>query len=265
MKHFFTFLFIGILYLTLSGCLEVKSKITMNSDGSGTVEETVLMSKETASFFYEFMAIFQDPDSVKEIELFTEDSFIKQAATMGDGVTFFSREKINNDKMEGVKVIYKFKDINNLLIDQNPSVRSPIEADAEPIENKQTIGFSYKKGNPSTLKIINNSKEFESKVKNNEEHETSPEIAERLKEIMNDLKFSLTIEFPKSISETNATFRDGNTITLFDIDFGKIVQNQEKWEKFMDLPEGDFESLKKIMKDLPGIKIDLNKEIVVKF
>lgn len=265
MKQFFTLIFSGFLLLTFSGCLEVKSKIIMNEDGSGTVEEIVLMSKETASFFYEFIAIFQDPDSVKEVELFSEESLIKQASTMGDGVTFLSREKIKNDKMEGIKVIYKFENINNLLIDQNPSVRAPIEADEEPVENKQTINFSYKKGNPSVLTIINNSKEFEPTEKPLDENETSPEMEERLKEIMNDLKFSLMIEFPKGFSSTNATFREENIITLFDIDFGKIVQNKDKWEKFMELPEGDFESLKKIMKDLPGIKIDLNKEIVVTF
>lgn len=264
----FSRLFIATLFLiSFTGCLEVTSKITMNPDGTGTVEEVILMSKETYAMFNEFLAIFQDPDSLQEIELFKEESYIKQAELMGEGVSFLNRELIDNGNMKGVKIIYQFTNINNLIIDQNPASRSPIEGDEVQDDNKQTIAFNYENGNKNILTITNTGKEFQQEEKNieSEEVEENPEMENRLKEILNDLKFSLSIEFPKGFTETNADFVEGNKLTLFDIEFGKIVENEEKWKNFMEIPEGDFESLKKIMKNIPGVKVDLNKEIKVIF
>ena len=87
----------------------------------------------------------------------------------------------------------------------------------------------------------------------------------QLKQILKDLKMTLSLEINGKIEETNATFVDGSKITLFEIDFGKLIDNPEKFKEFTKVHPNSLDELKKIVKGIPGIKIEINEPMMVKF
>ncbi|MCK7522007.1 MAG: hypothetical protein MZV64_32170 [Ignavibacteriales bacterium] len=99
------------------------------------------------------------------------------------------------------------------------------------------------------------------------ESEIPPDSAdvEKMIKVMKDMRAKIEIKIDGKITNTNATHVDGNTITLFDIDFGKLISDADKLEQFKKFNPDSFEEVKKLVKDIPGIKVELNKEVFIEF
>jgi hypothetical protein len=82
---------------------------------------------------------------------------------------------------------------------------------------------------------------------------------------MKDMKAKVEIRIEGEIVNTNATHIEGNTVTLFDIDFGQLLSDTDKLEQFKKFNPDSFEEVKKLVKDIPGIKVELNKEVFIEF
>ena len=157
------FLFVPVILL-FSGCLEVKTIVNVNDDGSGTIEETILMSTEVVKMIKEFANSFA-ADSTQpheDFELYDIEKIKEQAANFGEGVAYLSSEKISTDSQEGYKAVYSFADLNKITVDQNPNKQLPSfgeEGTMSEDEGKDFLTFQFTKGNPSELKIIMPKKE----------------------------------------------------------------------------------------------------------
>jgi hypothetical protein len=75
----------------------------------------------------------------------------------------------------------------------------------------------------------------------------------------------MAIEVEGVVVQTNATHREGSRITMMELDFGKLLEMPEKLLQFSQLEPETLEDAKKFMKDLPGIKAEMNKEVMIKF
>ena len=60
-----------ILIATLSGCIDLNVLVKLNPDGSGTIEQQVLLSKEFVSMISSFMAFSEDSTS-EEFDIFDD-------------------------------------------------------------------------------------------------------------------------------------------------------------------------------------------------
>jgi hypothetical protein len=86
-----------------------------------------------------------------------------------------------------------------------------------------------------------------------------------MKFLLKDLSFSLLLNVNGEIVETNAGYRQDSEITLFKLNFEELVDNQEKLEKLKKIDMNNVKELKEIMKDIPGIKIETNDPVIIKF
>jgi hypothetical protein len=135
-----------VVAVLFAGCFQSEIVVSVNPDGSGTVTETMLMSKAmvdemkkmTEGFAkgFENAAKDQDPNAkvtktetttppAKGFDLLDEKKLKEAAAKMGTGVRFISAKKHSTDKGEGYIATYAFTDINQLKIDQNRSDAMP--------------------------------------------------------------------------------------------------------------------------------------------
>ena len=90
----------------------------MKPDGSGTIEQTLLMN--TAALKGMLGGLGGTQQSSGGIN---EDELRKAAARLGEGVTYVSSEPLKaDDGFEGAKVIYAFTDINKVRVDQDPNL-----------------------------------------------------------------------------------------------------------------------------------------------
>jgi hypothetical protein len=259
------------------GCIEVKTTIKLNKDGSGTVEETVLMSSAIVNMLRDFVNSFKefDEDSVKtekeEFNLYNEEDLKKRADNYGEGSRFVSGKEIKEEGKEGYAVIYSFDDINSLRIDQNPNSRIPeaIESDSDAEHNKEYLTFNFNKGNWNEL-IINmppasfSPEEFKEE-ENEESGEMSVEELEQSKQFIKDMRISLSLIIDGRITESNATYSSGSEVLLFDVNFNELLENPEKLEELRKTNPDNMQQLKDVIRDIPGIKIETNDPVRIKF
>ncbi len=279
MKIYTNVIVLIISIVFFSGCLQVNTNIKVNPDGSGTIEETVMMSNEVIKMFKQFASSFsEDSSKTEDFEMFKEEDARKRASDYGEGVEYVSGEHVNSDTQEGFKAIYSFKDLNLLKINQNPNSKLSMDElkgegiDQDTVDVKEEyVNFQFIKGSPSEIIVhFSQPKEKKDNKFDNEESESdtaSQNMAEmgQLKQILKDLKMTLSLELNGKIEETNATYVDNSKITLFEIDFGKLIDDPEKFKEFTKIHPNSLDELKEIVKGIPGIKIEMSEPMMVKF
>jgi hypothetical protein len=283
---------IGLILLSLVGCLQVDTLIKVKPDGSGTIEETFMMSKEVVQLMKEMaeqiMEGLAEPETgppskqpkqkqaKQSFDLFDEAKLKQETDARGGGVTYVSGKKISTDTFEGYKAIYAFADINQLKLNQNPSNSVPSGPGGSGSENKQEyVTFRFTKGRPATLIVrLSDEKpdENDDAAKSAEAPKPSPAdnqqsemMLAQMKKMFKDMKIAMAIEVQGAVVQTNATHREGSRITMMELDFGKLLQMPEKLVQFSQIQPETLEDAKKFMKDLPGIKAEMNREVTIKF
>jgi len=296
---------IVISLIALTGCMQVDTLIKVKPDGSGVIEETFLMNKafvqqmrtmmeEMAKQMEQQMAEQADqqmPEGKKEdtpqkekepqkkpesFNIFNEKELKERASDLGEGVTYMSGSKIVTDDYEGYKVIYAFNDIQKIKINQNPGEKVPSGPQPESPDSKtkeEYITFIYTKGKPSELLIKLPAEKPKEKSEDVPEDQTAAPTDDQqaeammaqMKGIFEGMKIAVAVEVEGEIIETNATHREGSRVTLMELDFGKLIETAEDFKKFSLAKPETLEETKQFMKNIPGIKVELNKEIEITF
>jgi hypothetical protein len=256
----------GILF---SGCIKVTTKVNVNKDGSGTIEEQVMMSDVVISMMNEFMSSFQDSTSATEVfKLFKEDELKEKASDFGEGVMYVSGEEIKTDGWEGYKAVYSFDDINSIRMepDPNKAIENGDEEDASE-NNEEYFSFHFTPGDVAELIISRpdlktNSEDEEENVELDTLNQT---LNDNIINMMNGMKIEIELLFNGNIVETNATYVDKSTITLLKIDFDELLKNKENLEQFKKNPPDNLDEMMEIVGNIPGMKIELQKPVIIKF
>ena len=252
----------------LSGCIEIQTKVNINKDGSGTVEETVLMSNEMIQMLNEFMSGFaSDSIQQEDFKLYNEEDLKKRETELGEGVKLVSGSEIKTESKEGYRVVYSFADLNKLKIDQNPASRVPDDTSEVEVEDKNYITFSFNKGDTPELKINMppaQKDEKEDEIKAEEDSLNDGDMSE-MKFLLKDLSISMIIKVDGEITETNADYVQDSEVTLINLNFGELLENPQKFNELKKIHPENPKELKELMKDIPGIKIETNDPVVIKF
>ena len=270
------FLLFGLLLLILlSGCFEVSTLIKVKKDGSGTIEETVLFNEGMMSGMMSGFGMEAEKETNEEQEnsFYDEEKLKKDITKYGENVSYVSSKPLEKNGKVGYEVIYAFEDITKLTVNENPAGSAmgnmPMMGTTgeQPSEN---LSFEFKKGKTSelTIKYPKLSEEIdkaeEEVPEEVEDMEMDPSEMEMMKAMFAGMKFSMKFEFDGKITKTNATNRDGSTITFVEMDFDEILKDTENFKKLNSLKENQKE-MKKIMKNFPGVKIEMNEELKVQF
>ena len=245
---------------TLNSCLQVESTISLKKDGSGTITEELILGEQMVQMMQ--MAKAQAAQAGGEVkdpmaEMLDPKKAKERAKTMGEGVEFVSIKKIDENGKLGVRTIYKFSDINKLSYDSSGAMNMGDEGPKGKKDAKDKPMFKFADGKLTIIQNIPKGKKGK-----NEAKEEEPEIDEQslamMKGMMKDMKMTLKIKFESGIAKTNATYVDGDTVTLAEIDFGKLVSDPKKLKSVMS---GDFEKNRAALKGVEGIKFE-DKDVV---
>jgi hypothetical protein len=256
----------------------VEKVIKLNADGSGTIEETVLMSKATIQQIEAMTKQMQDsvskgggaPEASKPFDLLDEKKLKQEAEQMGEGTAYVSATKLDTADSSGYKAIFSFKDINKLKIDQNPSGSTPsMGGDAPQPSNdkKELLAFHFTPGHPGELKVTMPAPNFLPKPPEAQKDDSAEDDAKlaQIQQMLKDMKVLVAIEPQGSIVKTNATYHEGSRVTLMEMDFNKLIADPAHLKQFAKANPQSLEEAKKIIKDIPGIKVETNREITVQF
>ena len=273
MKKLKSFATIVLLTYIFSGCLQISTKINVQKDGSGTINEKVLMSKTFINMMKEFAQAFQDSTSTEEFSFFKDDEIIADAKDYGDEVKYVSHNFVKDDNWEGYEVIYSFDDITKIKIDPDPDSKVGMGDGVESAcESTDYYFFKFNKGDVAELiidrppiELNNESEESSDQNPQDSSEQNEDEMGKEFLKMMEGMKVDISIEVDGNISKTNASYVDGSTVTLFQMDLSEMMKNEEAFKEFKNREPKNIGEMKKFLEKFPGMKIEVEKPVSVKF
>ena len=258
----------------LAGCFSSSWTIRLKSDGSGTIRMEYKMDKQV-------MAMIQGmgggeaavPDSSEEF--LSESDLDELAAAMGEGVRVVSAEPLpENEQSFGYTAVFEFDDINTLAIDPMEGAPESSDDGMDAEAEDPPFTFQFTRGATSELIVFMDQdseedeefddEEFEEMEDSAAEQQQNEQMAEMMKPYFRSMSFEVKLEFEGRIRETNAHYRDGNTVTLVDMDMGKIVDNDDLFKAVIN--EGDLQDEEMIARlEEAGIQMESQESIFVRF
>jgi hypothetical protein len=207
-------------------------------------------------------------------DVLDENELRNSASEMGRGVTYVSSKKITTKDAEGYRATFAFSDINKVRLDTSPSDKtpSPTGIGVEKVDEDAVATFRFTQGPPAVLVVMLPEELTSDNLQPPELPDTLPAddpqmatMAKEMKEMFKDMKVNIALEVEGDIIRTNATHREGSKITLMEVDFGKLMQNEEALKKIDQLEPRNADEARKLLKDVPGIKVEFNPELRVEF
>ncbi|HEY3897341.1 MAG TPA: hypothetical protein VGM54_01940 [Chthoniobacter sp.] len=244
----------------LTGCIQVEEIVKLKPDGSGTIEETVLIPKAALAMMRQMAG-----NGGKPLDLFDEAKLKQAAVKMGDGVTYVSGKKVSTDAGEGFTAVYSFTDANQLKLNPNLADSMP-GANASPDKDRKVewMRFHFAKGNPAEVTLtmppptLNPNKAAKSNT-------VDDGALQMMEQMLKDLKMTFAVETEGTISETNAAYHDGGRVTLLDVDFNKVLADPEKFKALAKANPQSMQEAKALLKEIDGLKVETSPEVKIKF
>ncbi len=256
------------MVVTLAGCFQVDQVVKLSEDGSGTVEVTTLLSDAVTEMMAGFGDEAKGPDGKEapKKEPFDEAKLKEDAAKMGDGVEYVSHEKMEKDGFTGVKAVYSFKDITKLKLETTPEMDGG-QGDGGDKKEGGTFKFGESAGGNPLLTVVmpKNEKKSEEPASASAQKEPSAEDLAQMKQMFKGLRFGISVEPDGDLVKTNSEFVEGSKVTLFEIDFSALLENDAKLKELQTRKPESLADMKALVKDIPGFKLNLEPEITIEF
>lgn len=265
-------LLLGVATLAVAGCMEIETVVRVKPDGSGTITERLVMSNEIVEMMKE-MAPEGQP-----AELYNEQELRDAAPGYGEGVTYVSTKDVKTEFGKGYEASYAFADINKIRVGQDPGDKMPGDG---PVEGEDDAGnfttFTMQPGSPAELVIHWPVDKAESKSVETTETASTDEAPveqsaeeqeaamEMMKMAFKDMRMSMHVEVAGSVVDSNATHLNGSRVTLVDIAFAEFLNSEEAMTKMASNSEQSVADMKEMMALIPGLKMEIEPEVTVRF
>jgi hypothetical protein len=273
--HMFRVLAAGVVALATTGCLAVDSNIKVRPDGSGTIEQTMLVNA-SAMGMMSMMGGEGEAKGASPAEMFSETKLKAEAAKLGEGVTFVSSTPLTRGDMQGVTAIYSFTDFNALRITASPPDMGNESGTVKTSGSGNDIDMVLTRKGSSSLITLDM---FADKDKpapardatadaggDNPFGDMPKEMLGMLAPMFKDMRIAVTVEPVGQIVRTNATHVDGSKITILDIAFGELFADPSGFEKMEQLGNSpSMDQIRTALSGVKGIKVNEVEKLEIEF
>jgi len=73
------------------------------------------------------------------------------------------------------------------------------------------------------------------------------------------------VEVEGRITETNARYVEGSRVTLADVDFGQLLQDEERFQELLNADPKSIEELEKLIGDNPALRVETQPTVKIRF
>lgn len=246
--------------VALTGCINSTTLIKVNSDGSGTVEQTTLMNMAAIKGMV--------PGAEKQMggAVVNRADLERTAARMGKGVRLVTADPAKGaNGWEGSKAIFAFDDINQVQVNTGPSMSGGTgdRTGSEPTSQDPVRFTLTRTGGTSTLTIAFIDKPAGDKPDSSanpmgDMDLTNPMMMGMLKSMFGGFKLNIDLEVAGAIVKTNAEYVTGSRLTLLQMDMDSLLADEAKLKALQGQigSEPSLTAIKPFLKDIKGIKID---------
>jgi hypothetical protein len=254
-----------------SGCFQMTTLVKVNGDGSGTIDHSLLVTKAALAQLRNFAALGRGGGGQAGIDLISEDQARAMAATLGDGVSYVSSEPIDTPLGQGRRATYSFTDITTVKISQQPETPGGIHVGGRGLGNGEiTCSFTRQPDGTAVVHIAVPEMKMPElpmgPLRPGSAQAPNPALAQQfamVRALLAGARVSIAMEPAGSLLRTNAPAVDGSRVTLLDVDVDQLLGNEEVFARLSDAKTP--EDLKAVLKEVPGLKIPLERDVVVEF
>jgi len=248
-----------------AGCIQSSTLIKVKADGSGTIEQEMLVGSDALNM----MAAMGGADE-RPAEMFDEASLQQTAEKLGEGVRLVSSEPVERNGMKGARAVFAFDDVNSLTISETPAI--PGAGGDEASATQPDFALKLERRGSSRVLTISTP---EPKAGEGEVPDEMPDTPEAMppeamgmmKMMFQNLKVSVAVEVDGEIVRTNADHRDGSRVTIVEVDFGELMKDEESLKAIQGkLGSGRMSpELQETMKSLKGVKVNTENVITIEW
>lgn len=251
--------------LAISGCFQDEKVVKLKPDGSGTIEQTVVLGKIAMQQLRQMLAGNTTVAQAAPVDLLEEAKLKEGASQWGEGITLVSAREITTPIGQGYKATYAFTDINQLKLNLNPGAALPPTSRLRPKDDgkkQEPVTFRFQKGTPATLTIVAPPSGVSIKQ---DESEVPPEVLTQMMRFLEDMKVSCVLEVSGKIQETSAQHHDTRRLTLFRLDMNNLIAAPDTLRKFLNARPQTLADAKVLLQNVKDMQVDSAPEITVKF
>lgn len=198
-------------------------------------------------------------------EMFSPEKAKAKATTMGVGVTFEKVEPLIAKGSKGARTTYHFADINKLQISPTDTMKnaSPMADAAPPAAKSKPVVFAYA-GGTLTMTMPEQPAADPGADLAPAGAEDNPQAEAMMKQMLGDMKISIKLVAEPGIASTDATYHDANTVTLMEVNMGKLLEKPETLKKLQSAPKDNPAAAMELLKGIDGMKMETQKTVTVK-
>lgn len=286
---------VGLVGLVLlAGCIKAKTVVTVEKDGSGTVEQTM----HTKALDLGFPGM-EKPTPEEELAAAREQAE-KNAQKMGEGVTVQAVERAApRDGWSGIRTVYAFQDVTKLNVEPMPDAElggglqmggpgpggagfPPAGPGAEPGEtapmeeedDDDPVRFEFTAGPTPKLTILTPpmTPPAEAGPPEGEGNQQEQAMAQMMMmQFLDGMLVEVQVKVAGRITDTNAKYVSASRqiVGLLRMDFGALTKNPAAFGKLMSMGEGaTSEEVEKQLQD-PAlgkhIKMETQERVEITF
>jgi hypothetical protein len=247
------------------GCFQFSTLLTVRGDGTGTIQQRLLFT-QAALAQLRSLSIMRGSRG-QDFDPITAEQAAAAAAAMGPGVTYVSSTPLTTAEGQGRESTYRFTDINQLRLAELPSNPGGVSVRAQGLGALEPVSFTLAKtpeGN-ALLRIVIPRPPFATSGASAMAERTGVSVDQlaTFKPMLAGARASIAVRPVGRLIGTNSAYVEGNRVTLIDFDLDQFLNDESALLRLRGV--SSEEQAKAVLKDLPGIKLNLEPEITVEF
>jgi hypothetical protein len=263
-----------------AACFQSETVIRVKADGTGTIEQTNLANKEMLG-----MAAGMAKQAVENAggatggtapnmdnlgDLFDEAKIREQASSFGLGVRFVSSAPLAQNGLTGVKATFAFDDVRLLNLNNRqggsgatptPQLRFDLE---KPVgEGPTLLRIRLPQGARSSA---DPPAETAAPATPAQRPDLPPEALAMVRTMFKGARVDVAVEVDGAIVTTDAPKRDGSRVSIFALDFERLLSDPSKFSALQGLKPGtDFATARKALEGVPGVLLPSAPTVTIEF
>ena len=265
MKRILRALFVVAAASSLTACFEMKSLVTVNKDGTGTIEETALVGAQLKAMLGSLGAQPSpdgQPNPAEGLKDLLPDKAKaeERAKKFGEGVAVKSHEEVTTpDGRSGVKVTYTVADINKVKY-------APFDAKGQDGGEEKPMTFSLSGDTLTLVSPPDPEKKPDASTKPQIPKEQLQAQMAMMKPMFAGMRMTIQVKGGGGIASSDASHLEGDTVTLMDMQMDKLMDKPEIFTEFMEAAENNLTQAQAAekFKGVDGIKVEGKKSVSIK-
>jgi len=249
--------------LTCGGCFEFSTVVTVQGDGSGTIEQRVLFTPAALAQI-RGLAVGGRAEP-PAFDLLSEQQARARVTAFGTGVRYVSSTPIDTTEGRGRDVTYAFTDISHIRLDEQPPVLGGVSSPAlDIVTSPVSFVLTRESGGNALLRLNVPRPAMPGRsVPQGPVTQIPPDQMAMLRQLFTGARLSIAVEPAGELVRTSSPYVDGRRVTLIEVDIDDLLMDGGLLLRLQ--AARTLEDVEAALQDVPGAKVCFDPEITIEF